>query len=212
MKQFSSNELNLLKELEINSSKPMRTAVNGIYIEQSADDPMWISCVVSKQPFQYVCSAYGNNWNRMVQNGLNCNMMTRDRWFDINQIVDVLEVSGKTIIETLNISYAQYRNWNLTTQEMIKLKITLVYIYNRYGKDTFMQEYIKLGSIDLKLALSNKQLYGMDFEFLKKFKSTNEVKQLRWSKYYHTEHEQKQVNDKYADILLKYEDDYEFSV
>jgi hypothetical protein len=225
MSGFSSNESNLLRELEINSPRPMKAPVNGIYIHQLADDPMWISCVVSKQSFQYVCTVYGNSWDRMVKNGLNCNMMTRNRWFDINYIVDVLKISGKKLIEDLNISYTQFHDWQLTSQEMIKLQITLRYVYKKYGKNGFIQEYIRFGSVDLRMALDNKQLYGIDFDFLKNFGQPKELKQLGWTKYYHHEQQQQQqqqqkinqqciINQKddYKDIVLEYIDEYDFIV
>lgn len=164
--------------------KNVRAYASDIYIAQQVESPMWINCVVNRKSFRTVCSEYNNNLNLMIKDGLNCNMFTRKRWLDITFISKGLKMTGVEFIKLFDISSKQYYDWSLSKSEMIDFNINLKNVHEIYGKPTFINEYVRLGKEDLRVALSNTKLYGIDNNFLYQFGDEQSLTVLGWKKYF----------------------------
>lgn len=133
--------------------------------------------------------------------------MTRDRWLDIQTIVQILKVDGKTLISKLNISFSQYQDWKLTITEFYDLELKVSDIFTIYGKNEFINEYQRLGTIDYQQAISCPELYGITDEFLKNFTTKEDLEELGWITYFHKENntQQSTISSNYnQNIVLPY--------
>lgn len=189
----------LLNQMEADAPKPMKIHTSGIYIPQEADDLLWRSCVFSKQSFIDICNIYNNSLDKLIANGLNCNFMTRNRWFDVQTITGILKVDGPTLISKLDISFAQYQDWKLDIPEFYDLNLKICDIFTIYGKNEFINEYQRLGTIDIREAKECPNLYGITDEFLKNFATKEDLEELGWFKDFHrvSDNQQMMVTSNY---------------
>ncbi len=136
--------------------------VTGIYILQDPKQLLWIDCVIKHISFSTACGRCNNNWNHLIQAGLNANYMTRDRWFDIPVIRNQLKIDGMQIIKNLKISKEQALSWKLTKEEMLQLNLNLsdFSVEIKLRPDEFINEYVRLGNPTRDEAL--KKPYSVD--------------------------------------------------
>lgn len=97
---------------------------SNIYVDQDINDPLWQTCIVDKLSFREFCSQFNNKWHRILKKNptLNPNFFTRDKWLDIDVIVEVLKLDLETFKKDIKISNSQINSWRLTKNERKQLK------------------------------------------------------------------------------------------
>lgn len=120
----------------------LRARCRNLFQAQNADDPLWILCVVKKVPLSTVAQHYGNSLKVLISSGLNRNMLTRDRWFDVDTIASL---GGFEVIERLKVDTFQYHSWQLSFSEMDRLGIRWNQVEARFGTEFCREEQQRLG-------------------------------------------------------------------
>lgn len=64
-----------------------------IYQNQDVRNPLWRDCVEREKTFSECYHSNGKNLNTLIQQGLNKNFFTRERWLDIDFISSELKLS-----------------------------------------------------------------------------------------------------------------------
>ena len=119
-----------------------RARCRGLYETQNALNEMWILCVVKKVPFASVAEHYKYSLDAMIRDGLNKNMMTRERWFDVPTVV---KMGGFQVFVRLKMDSFQYRDLALSVSEMDSLGLRWNQIAERYGPEFCNDECERLG-------------------------------------------------------------------
>lgn len=90
---------------------------SNIFIHQDVKCELWKKCILQQSSFESVAEEFGNDWQRLLLAGLNCNFLTRCRWLDIYVLSQKIKVPLEKIIFDLNISQFQKESWKLTPEE-----------------------------------------------------------------------------------------------
>lgn len=120
----------------------------GIYEPQDLRNLLWHKCVRDRRSLANVAKLdYHNDLNKMIDEGLNANFMTRERWFDPATISDLMEeTAGLEFLSTkLNVSAQQFEDLQLTAKEYELLGITFDDVNHHYGETLARRELKRLG-------------------------------------------------------------------
>lgn len=175
-------------ELELCAPKPMVCVAKGLRYPQEADSPMWRACVVEEEPFSDVCDRYQWDLRTLCVHGLNANMMDRKLWFHPKLLTCLTGYTCAVFLDSMAISAAHFLHLKLSVDEYRLCGVVFRDVYKRYGRDVFVHEYTRLGSVDLRTAMLDTRLYGFDNEFLCQFNDERTLKELGWLSYYQMQH------------------------
>jgi hypothetical protein len=107
---------------ELFSLKTIKIFSNDIYVEQDVRDKLWQACVFEKETFDEYCAKKDYNWEVIkLDTRLNPNFFTRDRWFDLDVIVDKLGISLGTFVKEMKIPEQLILDWKLTRKQRKEL-------------------------------------------------------------------------------------------
>jgi hypothetical protein len=84
-----------------------------IYCPQDVRNLLWVDCVVYRKSFRECYEMHECNLKVMIEQGLNKNFFTRDRWLDIHFISSTLKLSLDEFLAKFEIDKKQYRDWKL---------------------------------------------------------------------------------------------------
>lgn len=122
--------------------------VNDIYQPQDLQNLLWHKCVRLGRSLGNVARLdYHNSLERMVENGLNANFMTRDRWFSPQEISELLEdTCGLDFLaEKLGVGAGQFEGLQLSAHEYDQLSIGYADLERHYGEALAKRELKRLG-------------------------------------------------------------------
>lgn len=88
-----------------------------IYQNQDVRNPLWRDCVEREKTFSECYHSNGKNLNTLIQQGLNKNFFTRERWLDIDFISSELKLSLEDFQKKFNIDNLQRKEWRLKSFE-----------------------------------------------------------------------------------------------
>lgn len=176
--------MSLEERLQASAPKPKQCVVRGLRYAQQADDAMWRACVVTEEPFAGVCARYRNNLSDLCRNGLNANMMERHRWFQPALLVSLERYSAEAFFESMAFSTEHFLALQLSEAEYELLGLRVAAVLKLYGRTAFVHEYRRLGCVDLRVAMQQPRLYGIDDDFLLEISDQRTLEALGWLCYY----------------------------
>jgi len=121
--------------------------VTGLYQPQDLRNLLWHKCVRENRSLANVARLdYHNNLDRMIEEGLNANFMTRDRWFSPQTISNLLEdTCGLDFFARLGVGSDQFEQLRLTSLEYDLLSITYSDLVQHYGEVVARRELKRVG-------------------------------------------------------------------
>lgn len=122
--------------------------VNDIYQPQDLRNLLWHKCVRMGRSLGNVARLdYHNNLDRMVEEGLNINFMTRERWFSPQDISELLEDTCGLdfLVGQLKMSEGHFESLQLSAHEYELLSITFGDLVHYYGDILARRELKRLG-------------------------------------------------------------------
>ena len=113
----------------------------GLFEVQDALNRLWITCVVDKAPLSVVAARYQYSLDALISDGFNRNMLTRERWLDIESLA---KLGGFQVLERLKVDVFQYHSWRLSVEELQALQIDWQQIADRFGGEFLLDECQRL--------------------------------------------------------------------
>ena len=154
--------------------------VNDIYQPQDLQNLLWHKCVRLGRSLSGVARLdYHNDLKKMVEDGLNANFMTRNRWFSPQEISDLLEDTCGLdfLVEQLSVSAAQFESLQLSANEYDLLSTGYVDLARHYGEALAKRELKRLGPA----ANDSYFLYEYKSAEEESSSSTDELHYERWT-------------------------------
>ena len=128
-------------------AKTYTILARGLWQPQDLRNLLWHKCVREKRTLANVARCdYQNNLTKMIEEGLNANFMTRERWFDPQVISELMEhTCGLDFLFELGVNEKQFESLELSDSEYEMLTITFEDVVCCYGKEVARHELKRLG-------------------------------------------------------------------